>query len=361
MRRIIALARKEFIQIIRDPRSLWMTFVMPVIMLILYGYAVVTDVKNIKIAILDRSKTPISRQLIDKFKSTGYFEIKRFVNSENEIKSLIDAGIVPVAVSIPVDFEKKIYKGQNPDIQIIVDGTDSNTATITSVYINGLSASMAGLEKINNVETKIWFNPELRSTNFIVPGLICIIMMMISVILMSTSIVAERERGTFEGLISTPIKSYELILGKLFPYAVISLIEVIIITLIGAAWFHVPIKGSFMLFIFMSLIFLLCALGLGLLISTVAHTQQEAMIISFLTSLLPTFLLSGFVFPISSMPKIIQYISFLVPAKYFLVILRGIFLKGIGLEVFWKDALFLFMLGSFLCFLSLRRFKKRLD
>lgn len=377
LRRLTAISNKEFIHIIRDPRSLGMVVAIPLIMLLLYGYALTTDVKHIALGVMDGDKTRLSRDFIGRFSHSEYFDIKYYPAKFNDLKELFDGGAIKAALIIRDGFARRLRRGDAAKVQFLLDGSDNNAATVGAGYINNISQqfsrdiSVAELQKRGfarpgkfipiEIEPRIWYNPTLRSANFLVPGLIATIMMMMAVILTSLAMVGEREHGTLEQIVASPVRGIELILGKLLPYGLIALGDLLIITVVGIFWFGVPLKGSLVLLLGESTIFLLGALGLGLLISTVARTQQEAMMMSMLATLLPTFLLSGFVFPISSMPVVIQGITYLVPARYFLSIIRGIFMKGTDLGAFWMDTAALATFAVVIVTLALSRFKKKLD
>ncbi len=344
-------------------------------MLILYSYAVSFDLKSINTIVCDLDKSNDSRELVDEFRNSGYFKIKyieRYANIDREINN----GNAMVALCVPKDFSKKLSRQETAEIQAIVDSSDANTATIAISYVNqiiqlystniylSIIRKYAGNAASNlppiNMQTRVWYNPELKSTNFIVPGLIANIIMMLGSIMTSLSIVSEKENGTFEKLVVTPIRSYELIIGKILPYAILAFIDVIFCLLVGRLWFKVPIKGSIPILLILSVLFLFGILGIGLLISSIAKTQRVAMVMSMLSSLLPTFLLSGFVFPIESMPKPLQLVTYVVPARYFLEILRGIMLKGIGIKILWSNTLCLIIYSFIMITFSTLRFKKHL-
>ena len=374
--RIFPVSRKEFVEIRRDPRTLGMVLVLPVMMLVLYSYAVNFDIKSIETVVYDLDNSKSSRELIGKFKNSGYFKIG-YIKRYDDIDKQLGNGEAKLALCIPADFSRKLAKGGIALLQAIVDGSDANTATIAIGYINqivqlnSIKISMSALwehgfqveQSFPPIEIipRVWYNPELKSVNFIVPGLIATIMMMLGTISTSLSIVSEKERGTFEKLIVTPVRPYELVIGKMFPYIILAFIDVIFCILVGKFWFKVPIKGSIPLLLCLSTLFLFSALGLGLFISAIAKTQRVAMLLSMLTSLLPTFLLSGFVFPIENMPKALQLITYLVPARYFLTILRGIFLKGVGLRVLWIDVIWLLIFSMVMVFISAVKFQKKLE
>jgi ABC-2 type transport system permease protein len=374
--RIFPVSRKEFVEIRRDPRTLGMVLVLPVMMLVLYSYAVNFDIKSIETVVYDLDNSKNSRELIGKFKNSGYFKIE-YIKRYDDIDKQLNNGKAKLALCIPATFSRKLAKGEIVTLQAVVDGSNANTATIAIGYINqivqqysikiSLSTLWAHGFQIEGsfppieIIPRVWYNPELKSINFIVPGLIATIMMMLGAISTSLSIVSERERGTFEKLIVTPVRPYELVIGKIFPYVILAFIDVIFCMLVGKFWFKVPIKGSIPLLLCLSTLFLFSALGLGLFISAIAKTQRVAMLLSMLISLLPTFLLSGFVFPIENMPGALQLVTYLVPARYFLEILRGIFLKGVGLRVLWMNVIWLLIFSLVMVFISAVKFQKKLE
>lgn len=373
-KRILAVLRKEFIEIRRDPRSLAMVLVLPLMMLILYSYSLNFDIRYVKTAVYDLDNSRFSRELITRFQNSNF--IIKYVDKYDDLEKYLDARKARVALCIPVDFSRKLSRGEIAQIQAIVDGSDANSASIIIGYISQItqqqSIDMAfsffqssgirierGFPPIQ-VEHRAWYNPELKSTNFLVPGLIAIIMMMVGTISTSLSIVGERERGTFEKLIITPVRSYELAIGKVLPYIIIAFFDLILCLLLGIFWFKVPFRGSMTLLLSLSVIFLFSTLGLGLLVSAIVGTQRMAMLLSMTISLLPSFLLSGFAFPIEDMPRFLQLVTYLVPAKYFLNILRGIFLKGIGIRVLWVNAVWLLIFDIFMILISSLKFRKKL-
>jgi ABC-2 type transport system permease protein len=376
MKRIISVTKKEFIEIRRDPRTLAMILTLPTVMLFMYGYAINLDLKSIKTVIYDLDKSKQSRELIGKFRNSGYFKIVKYVDEYNDVDKYLDSGKARVAICIPPDFSRKLARKEMADLQTIVDGSDANTSTVAINYVGQIvqqySLNMAmtvlrsyGLNMgsgipVIDIQNRIWYNPELKSVNFIVPGMIAMIIMMLGSILTALSVVSEKENGTFEKLIITPIRSYELVIGKILPFAVLAFADIIFCLLVGRFWFKVPIRGSVTLLLFLSSMFLFSTIGLGLLISSIAKTQRVAMIMAMLTSMLPTFLLSGFVFPIESMPRVIQLITYLIPARYFLVILRGILLKGVGINILITNALCLLAYSFFMVLISALRFKKKI-
>jgi ABC-2 type transport system permease protein len=371
--RIYHILVKEFIQIFRDPRMKAIIFIMPMIQVMVFGYAVSTDVTNIPTAVYDLDNTQASRDLIREFTASNYFRVKKYISHDKEQKRLIDESRVNAVLRINRGFARDLNAHRSAQIQLIVDGTDSNTAAVILSYssriIEKYSARILDgrarviLKKSEfprvNLRSRSWFNENLESRNFYVPGVIALIVMLITLLLTSMAIVREKEIGTMEQLIVSPIKSYELILGKLTPFAIIGLVDVLLVTAVGVLWFKVPIHGNLFLLFVSSSLYLFTCLGVGLFISTVAGTQQEAMMTTFFFYF-PAVLLSGFMFPIANMPKLIQWVTFLNPLRYFLVILRGLFLKGTGFEILWPQMLALLLMGLGILTLSSMRFQKRL-
>ncbi len=375
--RIIALSHKEFIEIRRDPRTLFMVLTLPTFMLMLYSYAINIDVKSIKTVVYDQDNSRQSRELIGEFRNSGYFKLVKYIDRYDDIDVQLYKGKAKVALFIPNNFSSKLARGEITPIQAIIDGSDSTLAVGSISYINQIvqqySLKIAtsflmskGLSSkkelpVINIQNRIWYNPEMSSKNFVVPGMIAMILMMVGSILTSLSIVSEKENGTFEKLIITPIKPYELVIGKILPFVILSFVDVVLCLLVGRLWFKVPMRGSIPLLFVLSSLFLFSTIGLGLVISSIVRTTRTAMLASMLTSMLPTFLLSGFVFPIESMPRPIQVITYLIPARYYLEILRGILLKGVGFEVLSNNAMCLFVYSGFMILISALRFKKRLQ
>ncbi len=371
--RIYHILVKEFIQIFRDPRMKAIIFIMPMIQVMVFGYAVSTDVTNIPTAVYDLDNTQASRDLIREFTASNYFRVKKYISHDKEQKRLIDESHVNAVLRINRGFARDLNAHRSAQIQLIVDGTDSNTAAVILSYSNRIIEKYSArildgrarviLKKSEfprvNLRSRSWFNENLESRNFYVPGVIALIVMLITLLLTSMAIVREKEIGTMEQLIVSPIKSYELILGKLTPFAIIGLVDVLLVTAVGVLWFKVPIHGNLFLLFVSSSLYLFTCLGVGLFISTVAGTQQEAMMTTFFFYF-PAVLLSGFMFPIANMPKLIQWVTFLNPLRYFLVILRGLFLKGTGFEILWPQMLALLLMGVGILTLSSMRFQKRL-
>jgi ABC-2 type transport system permease protein len=376
IRRIWTIMRKEFIEIWRDPRSLGFVLSMPVLMLMLYGYGISSDVKRVPLVVYDRDRTPAARELLRRFTSTEYFVVTARVDGLRELRLAIDRGQAKVGLLIPEDFGKNLSAGRPASIQFVVDGSDSNTANIaignisaigrsTELFPRDLRPQLYLAPKHTNVEpielrTWIWYNPELKSSNFLVPGLTAVILMMLAAILTSLTVAREWERGTMEGLIASPLHAHELMIGKILPYVVIGVVDVVFILLVAVFWFRVPLRGNLSLLMVSSTIFLLGALGIGLFISAATKNQQVAFQLSLLATMLPSLLLSGFFYPIENMPPILRAVTYLIPARYFLVVIRGIFLKGVGLSVLWQELLFLSAFAIFMLVASSAKFKKRL-
>lgn len=376
MARFLALIRKEIIQIIRDPITLIIMFVMPGFMLILFGVAVSLDVEHITLAVWDLDQTPSSRDFIRDLTESGYFETVAYIDNDREIGRMIDAGKASVAVKIPPDFEQNLKALRPSPIRIVVDGADSNTANITLSYINlivqrystehlleGFGRRGIPMERLDlpvKFEPRIWYNPELVSENFFIPGLIGLIMMVTTTALTTMSLVRERERGTIEMLMVSPLSRVELVLGKILPYFMLAFVNVFVLIYLSTALFGVPFRGSVTLLIAISSLFLLTALGFGVLISTLSSSQQAAWTLTMLTTLLPSFMLSGFIFPIESMPWGIQMFTYLVPVRYFIVILRGIILKGVGVESLVPQIMSLVVFAFVMVTLSSLRVARRL-
>ncbi|GFZ34241.1 transport permease protein [Clostridium zeae] len=374
MQRFLSIVKKEFIQIKRDKASFAIAIMMPLMMILLFGYAVVTQLEDISMLVLDQSNTTESRELIKSFENTSYFKVVGKVQNLDIIDDSINNGTAHSALIIPPDYADKIAKHEKPTVQFIVDGSDPTTAR--TAFSSGVMAAQSQnsklIEKVTsktiiannasgiNISTKVLFNPTLRNQNYTIPGLIGLIMQNITIILTAFALVREKERGTIEQLIVSPLKSPEIILGKLVPYIVIGFADFIYALVLGIYWFNVPVAGSIPLLIFLGSGFVICALAIGILISTIAKTQLQAMQMAFL-ALLPSVLLSGFVFPREAMPKVIQYIGNVIPLTYFLNIIRGIVLKGLTINYLVQDVTLLFILGLVLLTLSIVRFRKKLD
>ncbi len=375
LQRLISIIKKEFIQIRRDPPSLVMAFAVPIMMLLIFGYAVTTDVEHIRTAVFDQSKSFESRRLVEIFRNTGYFDTDLYVGDFREMTMLIDSGKAGVGLIIPPDYSRKLHRNEQAQLQLIVDGSDplvARTALSTAqvvaqarsfdLKIKTLQQAGLGvsLKSAIDLRYRVWYNPNMESMKFNIPGLIGLIMQNITMLLTAFALVRERERGTLEQLIITPVRPAELIAGKLVPYIIIAFIDVLEILGFGMFWFHVPVKGSVIQLLALSFVFLLGALGLGMFVSTVAKTQLQAMQVSFMI-ILPSVLLSGFMFPRESMPKVIQTMGYIMPLTYFLRILRGIIIKGVGPQYLWGDISLLALFAAGILTLSIIRMKKRLD
>lgn len=374
--RFTAVFIKEAILISRDKRALFLTIIFPVFMLFLYTYGVSFDIEEIEVAVLDNSQSETSREIIHKFNSSRYLEVKYNVSSYDEIEELLIKSDITLAFIFPPELEGNIKIGRDVSIQVIANGSDANTAKVALGYQAAIFGSY-GVELVEKIlttrglqnipipkvteRTRLWYNPELKSTLFVAPGVIAIVSMLLGSLLTATSLVREKESGTIEMLASTPIKPIDLILGKITPYIIVAFVDVIIVIILAHFVLDVPIMGSIPLLLLGSLLFLVCALGIGLFASSVTSSISGAQFVVILISLLPSILLSGFIFPIESMPRAVQLITYIVPARYFIVILRGIFLKGIGFEVLWPQFLFLTVFGMLLTIMSIKRFQKKLD
>lgn len=369
--RIYRMLVKEFIQVLRDPRMKAMIFVMPILQLIVFGYAVTTDVIHIRTAVYDLDRSPESRALVERLTASGYFSVVAQPESPRARDELLDKGEVVIALQINAGYADELRSGRTAVIQTIVDGTDSNTGTVAMDYAQRVIADFSktyGAQAADlpqaaaqpiELRSRAWFNPDLKSRNFNVPGVIGVIVLLMSLLLTSMAIVREREIGTMEQLMVTPIRPIELILGKTLPFVLISYVDVLLVTAVGVAWFDIPIQGSFLLLLSGAGLYLMSAIGAGLFISTISRTQQQALMSTFFFYL-PAVLLSGFMFPISNMPEPAQWVTYLNPLRYFLVIIRAIFLKGSGLDVLWPQFVALAALGTALLAVSALRFQKRM-
>ncbi len=375
MRVILEIVRKELIQFRRDRKMFGISFIAPVFQLLILGYAATLDVKNIPTIVCDRDNSFTSRDIIRSFASSGYFNIVEYVQRPDDIDKKIDDGYASVAIVIPADFGHKIESGESAPLQIIADGSESNSAGIGMSYATlivgryseniiiqslikkGMGSAIPGRV---NAEFRVWFNPELRSRNFMVPSVLALLLMVMTMILTSLAIVKEKETGKMEQLVVTPIKPYQLMIGKLAPFFAIGVIDVVLVVLFTNFVFGFPVKGSFWLLMGLCMVFLMTTLGLGLFVSTISRTQQQAMLTAIFFFMLPMIFFSGFVFPIQNMPRIIQYVTYIIPLRYFFVIIRGLFLKGVGISTLWPQALALLAFGVVILSMSVLRFTKRL-
>jgi ABC-2 type transport system permease protein len=372
--RLLSIVRKEFIQIFRDPRTLGLIIVMPIIQLFLLGYAATTDVRNVPIAVWDQSRSPESRALLDAFRAADYFRIAYDVHSEDEIQALIEQGDVRGALVIPPDYARRLLEG-NAQVSMVLDGSDASvgaTALSTarlvgqSFAINALTEQAIRQGRATavhpplEVRTQVWYNPDLRSAYFMIPGVIGMVLYAIMAMLTATAVVRERERGTIEQLIVTPIRSWELVTGKILPYVILGFWDTVEVLLIGHFWFKVPIRSDISLIIATSGLLLLSSLGIGLFASTIANTQQEALLTVFMT-ILPGVFISGFLFPLEAMPKFLQIVSYAIPLRYYLVIIRSLLLKGVGAAAIQNEIIALALFGLVIMGAASARFHKRLD
>lgn len=373
-RRVYSIARKEILHILRDSRSLTMAIAIPMLLLVLFGYALTLDVDNVPLVVWDQSQSHVSREFISRLTGSPYFSLREYVYNYPQVERAIDSGTALVALVLPTDFARQIESGHTTSVQLIVDGSDSNTATIAMGYADMVAQTYSqdiaireiqriGGEKLRvplEVRPRVWFNADLESKNYIIPGLIAVIMMVIAALLTSLTVAREWERGTMEQLISTPVKGRELILGKLLPYFGIGMLDVLLAVLMGEFLFDVPLRGNVALLFGMAAIFLVGALALGMVISIVTKSQLLASQLAMVLTFLPSFLLSGFMYAIGNMPHAIQVITHLIPARYFVALLKGIYLKGVGLEILVMEAVLLAAFGALMVVLANVKFKKRL-
>jgi len=372
--RLTSIIRKEFIQILRDPRTLIMIIIIPIMQLFLLGYSATNDVRNVPLAVLDQSKSTESRALLDAYKAADYFRIAYTVQSEAEIETLISRGDARAAVIIPPDYANRLNDG-NAQVAFILDGSDptsASTALSAAQLISQAHSTKLLTERFARtgqnmriqppvqVRTTVWYNPDMISAYFMIPGVIGMILYAIAAILTASSVVRERERGTIEQLIVTPIRPWELIVGKLMPYVILGFFNTIEVLAVGHWWFGMPIRGDLGLILILSVVFLATGLGIGLFASTIANTQQEAMLTVWMT-LLPSIFLSGFFFPLEAMPAVLRWLSYLMPLRYYLVIIRSLLLKGVGIEMIQTDVLAMTLFAVGIMTAAALRFRKRLD
>jgi ABC-2 type transport system permease protein len=380
--RIREIIRKELIQSLREPRMRFMLFLPPLIQLLIFGFAVNLDLEHSKIAWMDLDNTPESRDLGAAFASSRYFEVVALPDHEKQVQDLMDHSRVQAVIRVLPGFARDIERGKTAGVQVLIDGTNSNTASLVSNYANLVVAGYAvqvrseqqsqrllarsptapvgGSVAQVNARSRVWFNPDLRSRNYFIPGVVANIIMTVTLMLTALGIVREKEIGTMEQLMVTPIRPIELMVGKMIPFALMGLVDLVLVTVAAILVFNIPFRGSALLLLGCSTLYLMTSLGAGLFISTVSHTQQQAMMSSFFFTM-PAFMLSGFTFPIRNMPPAIQAIAYVNPVYYFMEIVRGIFLKGAGLRALWPQMIFLAVFGVAILGLSAWRFQKRLD
>jgi ABC-2 type transport system permease protein len=373
--RLVSLIRKEFIQIRRDPRTLSLVIIIPIMQLFLLGYAATNDVRNVPMAVFDQDRRPAARELLDAFRAAGYFRLAYDVGSEAELRDLIDSNRARVGLVIPPDYSDQLRGNGSAQVAFILDGSDPTVAStaLSAAQLTGQEHSTQLLaERLNRrgqsetiqpplqVRSQVWYNPDLVSAYFMIPGVIGMILYALTSILTATAVVRERERGTIEQLIVTPIRPWELVVGKMLPYVVLAIFNTLEVLSLGHWWFKVPVRGDLGLILALSGLFLLSSLGIGLLASTIANTQQEAMLVVWMT-LLPGIFLSGFFFPLEAMPKILQWISYLMPLRYYLTIIRTLMLKDASLLSLRTEVIALVVFGLGLLTIASLRFRKRLD
>lgn len=376
MKKIIFFIKKEFQQFRRDPRMFVIILVAPVIQLIFLGYAANLDVDKIKMVVYDQDKSVESRKFIEEFTSSGYFQIYDYANNYDDVTNYIDNGKVILALVIPTDFESRINRAETAPLQALFDGSDGNTASIAAGYMQNIVLSYAkdiSIKRLNRLgmknipagtltaEVRVWYNPTLKTRNFMVPGIVGLLLSVITLILTSLAVVKEKEIGTMEQLIVTPLKPYQIIIGKLVPFVILGFASVVIVLTAMRFIFDIPVKGDIVFLFASSFFYILSTLGLGLFVSTISKTQQQAMMLAIFLVLMPMIFLSGFAFPIENMPKIIQYISYIIPLRYFIDIIRGVVTKGLGFADLWLNALILLLMGMLIFALSSMRFQKRMD
>jgi ABC-2 type transport system permease protein len=372
--RLLSIIRKEFIQIVRDKRTLAIILVIPIMQLFLLGYSATNDIRNVPLAVYDQCNCTESRALLDAYRAADYFQVAYAVGSEDELRGLIENGTVTAGMVIPPDYNRRLAAG-DAQVAFILDGSDPTVATTalsaaqligqaqaTTLMSERLARSGLNLQVQPPLEvhTTVWYNPDLVSSYFMIPGVIGMILYAITSILTATAVVRERERGTIEQLIVTPIRPWELVIGKILPYTILALIDTVEVLAIGHWWFGVPVRGDLSLILLCSGLMLLSGLGVGLFASTIANTQQEALLTVWMT-LLPSIFLSGFFFPLAAMPKVLQWISYLIPLRYYLVIIRALLIKGVGAGPIWDQILALTLFGIAIMGAASVRFRKRLD
>jgi ABC-2 type transport system permease protein len=372
MRRVGFLVWKELIELRQDPRLFGIVVLAPILQLFMLGYAATTDVRNVPVVVADADRSAASRDLIARFEASPNFTVIGIVTGTNEIDPYLERGRAWMALSIPAGYGETLGAGRPETVQVVADGSDANSTNIGLGYATSLIAAyaqqLAGARASGgggagggiDARVRVWFNARLESRDFMIPGVLALLLMMITTNLSAMGIVREKELGTLEQLNVTPLKRWELVLGKLLPYALVGMIDVFLVMGVALLWFQIPLRGSIWLLLALNLVFLLSTLGLGLFVSTISSTQQQAMMTTIFFFLTPMIYLSGFVFPIENMPRVIQWVTYLMPLRYFLVIVRSIFLKGVGLETLWPQALALLAWGAAILTLAIARSTKRI-
>jgi ABC-2 type transport system permease protein len=373
--RIYRMAVKELLQTFRNPRMAGVVVIAPIVQLLVFGYAATTDVRNVELVVCDRDNTPASRRLTARFLGSGYFTPVEHTDDDGRVRYLLDRGRAQAALVIDAGFGGELVSGRTARVQIVVDGTDSNTAAVVITYAARIARDFSDAILVERLERqagrdlrpqgvdlrrRAWFNSDLESRNFYVPGVIANIVMLVTLILTSMAVVREREIGTMEQIAVTPITPAEFIAGKTLPFALVGLADAALVMLVGVFWFEIPMRGSVPLLFACLLVFLLATLGTGLLVSTLCQTQQQAMLSTFFF-FFPALMLSGFIFPIDNMPEAVQWLTYADPLRYFMVILRGVFLKGLGMETLWPQVLALALTGAAVFGLAVARFRKTLE
>jgi ABC-2 type transport system permease protein len=368
MKRFIGFVTKEFYHIFRDKRTMFILFGMPIAQIMLFGFAITNEINNVNIAVFDKSKDSETKKIINKISASSYFKINEEITNENQIESVFKKGKVKAVLVFETDFIKNLQTLKQAKVQVITDATDPNIANTIANYVNAILQNYTQESNKNSkashqiqTQTQLYYNPELKSVFNFVPGVMTIILMLVSAMMTSISITREKELGTMEVLLVSPIKPFQVIIGKVFPYIFLSIINATIILLLGFFVFKMPIEGNLFLLAFESILFITTALSLGILISTVSNSQQTAMMLSLMGLMLPVIILSGFIFPISSMPLPLQIISNIIPAKWFIIIIKAILLKGATLSVIWKETLILIGMTVFFLAISIKKYKIRLE
>ena len=374
MRRLWYLMWKELLELRQDPRLFGVIFIAPIVQLTFLGYAATTDVKNVPIVVVDQDHTPQSRELITRFDASRYFTVVGGLNTVAELDRWFEENRAWMGLVIPGDYHERVGSGRPATVQVIADGTDSNSTNVAMGYagnlINAYNEELSRKQQVAagqdvapraiDARIRVWFNPQLESRDFMIPGIVALLLLVITTNLSSMAVVREKELGTLEQLNVTPVTRWQLILGKLLPYGIIGILDVILVTTVAVTWFRIPLLGSPILLFATSCIYLLTTLGLGLFISTISNTQQQAMMTATFFFLTPMLYLSGFIFPIENMPAVIQPVTYLIPLRYFIIIVRGIFLKGIGVAVLWPQILALLAWGLAIVGLAVARSRKTL-
>lgn len=364
--RIAVILRKEFIQALREPRMRVLLFLPPILQSIIFGFAVNLDVDHARIAWMDMDRTPLSRELRERFEGSGRFDVVAIAASEEDVQRTLDRGLANAVVRVLPNFERDVKRGNAAQVQVLIDGSNSNTASLVSGYAGQVIAQFS--QRLTPVKdtprvtarTRVWFNPDLYSRNYFVPGVVANIIMIVTLMLTALAIVREKEIGTMEQLMVTPIRPIELMLGKMLPFALVGLVDTVLVTTVALVVFGVPFRGSVTLLFICACLFLMTSLGAGILLSTISQTQQQAMMANFFFTT-PAFMLSGFAFPIANMPLVVQWLTYLNPLRYFVEIVRGLFLKGSGVETLWPQMVALTIYGVVVLSLSALRFHKTLD